>query len=71
MKVQYADEAVVVINLKPMKARNGLEEKTKGTQFSVTVADMGQKLITDAKGRRNFKVYLAAYVERAKVLKES
>jgi len=29
--VQYADEVVVVINLLPMKASNGVEDKTKET----------------------------------------
>ena len=27
-KVKYADEAIVVMNITPMKASNGLEEKT-------------------------------------------
>jgi hypothetical protein len=55
--VQYADEAVVVINLKPVKASNGVEDKTKGTLFLVIVTVASQKDVIDAKGRRNFKVY--------------
>ncbi len=57
MKVQYADEAVVVINLKPVKASNGVEDKTKGTSFIVMMADVVEKAITDVKSGRNFKVY--------------
>jgi hypothetical protein len=50
MKVQYADEAVVVINLKPVKASNGVEDKTKGTSFLVMMAVVAQKATIDAKG---------------------
>jgi len=48
--VQYADEAIVVINLKPMKASNGAEDKTKGTSFRVMMAVVVQKTTTDVKG---------------------
>lgn len=50
MKVQYADEAVVVNNLKPMKASNGMEDKTKGTSFIVMMTVIVQKIVADAKG---------------------
>jgi len=55
--VQYADEAVVVMKLEPMKASNRKEEKTQVTHHKVDVAAIGQKPMTDAKGRRNFKEY--------------
>ena len=48
--MQYADEAIVVINLKPMKASNGAEDKTKGTSFRVMMAVVVQKTTTDVKG---------------------
>jgi len=56
--VQYAEEVIVVINLQPMKASNGVEEKTAGTSFIVMMADVFQKSTAGAKDRRNFKVYL-------------
>ncbi len=55
--MQYADEAVVVINLKPVKASNGVEDKTKGTSFRVMMTVVVQKTTTDVKGRRDFKEY--------------
>ncbi len=55
--MQYADEAVVVINLKPVKASNGVEDKTKGTLFRVIMTVAVQKATIDAKGGREFKVY--------------
>jgi len=42
--------AVVVINLKPMKVSNGVEDKTKGTSFIVMMTVAVQKTRTDAKG---------------------
>ena len=55
--MQYAEEAVVVINLKPVKASNGVEDKTKGISFRVMITVVVQKARTDAKGRRDFKEY--------------
>ena len=57
MRVQYADDAVVVIKPKPMKASNRKEEKTQVTHHTVDVAVVSQKFMADAKGGRNFKVY--------------
>ena len=56
-KVQYADEAVVVLNLKPVKASNGVEDKTKGTSFIVMMTVVVQKTRADVKGGRDFKEY--------------
>lgn len=41
------------------------------THHKVGVADVGQKLMSDAKGGRNFKVYQKELKMRLKVLKES
>ena len=41
------------------------------THHKVGVADAGQKLMSDAKGRRNFKEYQKEFKVRLKVLKES
>jgi len=71
MRVQYADEVVVVNKPIPMKASNRLEEKIQVTHHKVGVADVGQKLMSDAKGGRNFKVYQKEFKMRLKVLKES
>ena len=71
MRVQYADEAVVVNKPIPMKASNRLEEKIQVTHHEVGVADIGQKPMPDAKGGRNFKVYQKEFKMRLKVLKES
>ena len=57
MRVQYADEAVVVTKPKPKKASNRLEDKTQVTHHKVDGTVLGQKLMTDAKGVRDFKVY--------------
>lgn len=71
MRVQYADEAVVVIKPIPTKASNRLEEKIQETHHMVDVTDVGQKLMSDAKGGRSFKVYQKEFRMRLKVLKES
>jgi hypothetical protein len=70
MKVQYADEVVVVINPQPMKTSNGMEDKTEGTSFIVMMTDIAQKVISDAKDEKSFKVYSKVYEAEAKVLKE-
>ncbi len=41
------------------------------THHKVGVADVGQKLMSDAKGGRSFKVYQKEFRMRLKVLKES
>jgi hypothetical protein len=69
--VQYADEAVVVNKLIPMKASNSFEEKIYVTYHMVDMTDVGQKPMTGAKGRRDFKVYQKGFKVRVKVLKES
>lgn len=69
--MQYADEAVVVNKPVPMKASNRLEEKIQVTYHRVDMAGVGQKSTTDAKGRRNFKVYQKEFKIILKVLKES
>ncbi len=38
--------------------------------FLITVTGRGQKPLSDAKGGRNFKVYLETYGVRVKVLNE-
>lgn len=69
--MQYADEVIVVINLEPRKASNGMEGKTQGTTFSVTAAVMGQKHMTDAKDGRGFKVHSKTQEAVVKVLNDS
>ncbi len=71
MRVQYADEAVVVNKPIPMKASNSLEEKIQVTHHVVDVTAVGQKPMTNAKGGRDFKVYRKRFRVRVKVLKES
>lgn len=68
--MQYADEAVVVIKLVPMKTSNSLEEKIQVTHHIVDVDIVGQKPMIYAKGERNFKVYQKESRARVKVLKE-
>ncbi len=41
------------------------------TYHTVDMTVIGQKPMTDAKGRRNFKVYQKGFKVRVKVLKES
>ena len=68
--MQYADEAIVVIKSDPMKGSNPMEDKTQVTHHTVDVTDIGQKLMADAKGERDFKVYWKGFQVRAKVLNE-
>lgn len=68
--MQYADEAIVVINLLPVKASNGAEGKTKGTPHKIVVAALVQKTEAGAKGGRDFKVCLETGELELKVLKE-
>jgi hypothetical protein len=70
MRVQYADEAVVVNKPIPMKASNRLEDKIWVTHRLVDVAILSQKLMIGAKGGRNFKVCLKEFQSRVKVLKQ-
>ena len=55
--MQYADEAIVVIKSDPMKGSNPMEDKTQVTHHTVDVAGIVQKLMSGAKGERDFKVY--------------
>lgn len=55
--MQYADEAIVVIKPVPKKASNRLEDKIQVTHHIVDVVIIVQKIMVDAKGERDFKVY--------------
>ncbi len=68
--MQYADEAVVVMNLLPKKPSNGVEDKTEGIPYLIMVTALAQKTKADAKGGRNLKVCLETGELEPKVLKE-
>lgn len=68
--MQYTDEAVVVMNLLPVKPRNGVEDKTKGIPYQIVVTALVQKTGADAKGGRNLEVCLETGRLEPKVLKE-
>ncbi len=70
IRVQYADEAIVVIKPVPKKASNRLEDKIQVTHHTVDVTIIVQKIMVDAKGERDFKVYQKEFKGKVKVLKE-
>jgi hypothetical protein len=70
VKVQYADEVVVVKNFRPMKAGNRLEGKTERTRLYINGAQTDQKSVCDAKDGRDLRVYQKEYHQKMKVLKE-
>lgn len=68
--MQYADEVIVVINPKPVKASNGVEDKTKGTLFKVTTIAVSQKDMVNAKDGRQYKSYGSEEIGDMKMLNE-
>ena len=55
IKVQYTDKIVVVNKPKPEKVGNSLQEKTQVTLGKVSMIMITQKVVMDAKDRRNSK----------------
>ena len=68
VKVQCADEAVVVMKHVPEKAGNSLEDKTCVTRPWMVSAGEGQKPASGAKGGREFKAYQKEFGLRVKAL---